>query len=94
MTKKPSRIYQLDISRVDGIEDIKKILDGLQLRISTDDILFEEVEHLFTTEVIPRGYRKVLEKVGDEKINQMTWEEIEEMGLKLLQEIENSEEES
>ena len=85
MTKKPTRIYQLDISRIDGIEDIKKILNGLQLRINTDDFFYEDVKHLFTTEVIPKGYIKLVEAVGEEEIAKMTYEEmrekISELGL-------------
>lgn len=92
MTEKPVRIFELCTERLETLEDVKKILKALQLRISTDNPLYEELEYYFSTEVVPKGYIKVLEKVGYEKINEMTWEEIEEMGLKLLQETENSEE--
>lgn len=78
MTEKPVRTYQLDISRIDGIEDIKKILDGLQLRINTDDLLYEDVKHLFTTEVVPQGYARLIEAVGNEEVAKMTYEEMRE----------------
>jgi hypothetical protein len=85
MTEKPVRRYELDSSRIQDLEDVKKILDGLQLRINTDDLLYDSVSHLFTTEVVPIGYAKLIEVVGEEEISKMTYEEIEQKIIELLQ---------
>lgn len=85
MTEKPIRRFELCTERLETLEDVKKILKALQIRIDTDNPLYEELEYYFSTEVVPPGYIKVLEKVGYEKINTMTLEEIAQMGLKLLQ---------
>ena len=84
MTEKPLRRFELCTERLKTIKDIKKILNALQIRIDTDHSLYEELKHYFSTEVIPRGYYPVLEKVGYEEIGKMTLEEIETMGSELL----------
>lgn len=85
MTEKPIRTYQLDVSRIQDLDDVKKILNGLALRINTDDEFYEDVKDLFTTEVVPQGYAKLLEAVGQEEVAKMTYEEmgekISELGL-------------
>lgn len=85
MTEKPIRTYQLDESRIQDLDDVKKILNGLALRINTDDEFYEDVKHLFVTEVVPPGYVKLLEAVGEEEIAKMSYEEmgekISELGL-------------
>jgi len=86
MTKKPLRRFQLCVERIETLEDVKKVLNAMQIRIDTDNPYYEELEHYFSTEVVPKGYLKVLDAVGYEKIGTMTLEEIEEMGAKLLQE--------
>ena len=83
--KKIVRRFELCTERLKTLEDVKKILKALQIRIDTDNPLYEELEYYFSTEVVPRGYIKVLEKVGYEKINQMTTEEIAQMGMELLE---------
>ena len=85
MTEKPVRRFELCTERLETLEDVIKILKALQIRIDTDNPLYEELEYYFSTEVVPRGYIKVLEKVGYEQINKMTLEEIEKMGLELLE---------
>ena len=85
MTKKPKRRFELCTERLETLEDVKKVLKALQIRIDTDNPLYEELEYYFSTEVVPPGYIKVLEEVGYEKINQMTLEEIAQRGLELLQ---------
>lgn len=84
MTEKPVRRFELCIDKLETIEDIKKILDIMQIRINTDNPLYEELEHYFTREVVPKGYSKVLEAIGYKKIGTMTLEEIEQMGRELL----------
>jgi len=91
MTEKPARRYQLCVKRLETLEDIKKILDVLQIRIDTDNPLFEELEYYFSTEVVPRGYIKLLEKIGYEGLAEMTMEEIEIECAKLLEEKNNEE---
>lgn len=83
--KQPVRRFELCTERLQTLEDVKKILKALQIRIDTDNPLYEELEYYFSTEVVPLGYLKVLEVVGYEKINTMTWEEIAKMGLELLE---------
>jgi hypothetical protein len=84
MTEKHVRRFELCTERLETVEDIKKILKALQIRLNTDNPLYEELEYYFSTEVVPRGYIKVLEKVGYEEIGKMTWDEIAQMGSELL----------
>jgi len=90
MTKKPLRRFELCTERLETLEDVKKVLKAMHIRIDTDNPYYEELEYYFSTEVVPKGYMKVLEKVGYEKINTMTLEEIEKMGLELLNENEET----
>jgi hypothetical protein len=84
MTEKPIRRFELCTERLETIEDISKILKALQIRIDTDNPLYEELSYYFSTEVVPIGYFKVLETVGYEGIANMTYEEIAQMGSELL----------
>lgn len=87
MDKRPFRIFELCTERIETLEDMKKIFKMLHLRINTDNPHYEELKYYFSTEVIPPGYIKLYEKVGDE-IYTMPYEEMVEKGLKLLQEEE------
>jgi hypothetical protein len=89
MTEKPVRRFELCTERLETLEDVKKVLKALQIRIDTDNPLYEELEYYFSTEVVPRGYIKVLEKVGYEEIGKMTLDEIAQMGSELLNEKTN-----
>ena len=84
MTEKPVRRFELCTERLETLEDVKKVLKTLQIRLDTDNPLYEELEDYFATEVVPRGYIKVLEKVGYEEIGKMSWDEIAQMGSELL----------
>jgi hypothetical protein len=86
MDKQPTRRYQLCVDRIETLEDVKKILDMMQIRINTDNPLYEEVKDYFGLEVVPRGYIKLLEKVGYEGIRDMNWDEMEAEASKLLNE--------
>lgn len=88
MTQKPVKKYQLCAEKLETLEDVKKILNALQIRVNTDDPLYEELKCYFTTEVVPKGYLLVLEKLGYEGIANMTWDEIAQMGSELLNENE------
>jgi hypothetical protein len=85
MTEKPVRRFELCTERLKTIKDIKKVLKALQIRIDTDNPLYEELEYYFSTEVVPPGYFKVLEEVGHEEIYKMSMEEILQKGLELFQ---------
>ena len=89
MTEKPVRRYELCTERLETLEDVKKVLKALQIRIDTDNPLYEELEYYFSTEVVPLGYLKVYEKVGD-KIYEMSMEEIAQMGSELSQKQKNN----
>ena len=89
MTDKLTRHYQLCVDKLETLDDVKKILDKLQLRIQTDDPDYEEVKDYFCLEVVPRGYMKLLEKVGYEGIADMNWDEMEIEASKLLSETDD-----
>jgi hypothetical protein len=84
MTENPVRRYELCTERLETLDDVKKILKALQIRIDTDNPLYEELEYYFSTEVVPIGYLKVYEQVGDE-IYKMSYDEIVQKGLELIQ---------
>jgi hypothetical protein len=88
MTEKPIRRFELCTERLETLEDVKKILKALQLRIDTDNHLYEELKHYFSVEVVPRGYIQLLEAVGEEAIANMTYEEMETR-ISLLLEAKN-----
>lgn len=82
--KQPVKRFELCTERLETLEDVKKILKALQIRIDTDNPYYEELSYYFSTEVVPPGYFKVYEKVGDEIYN-MSMDEIAQMGLELLE---------
>jgi len=86
MTDKPTRRYQLCVDKLETLDDVKKILDKLQLRIQTDDSDYEEVKDYFCLEVVPKGYMKLLQKIGQEGIAELHYHEIEQQALELLNE--------
>ena len=89
MTEKSIRKFQLCTERLETLEDVIKILKALQIRIDTDNPLYEELKEYFVVEVVPPGYLKVYEKVGSDEFHKMTYEEIVQMGLELLNEENN-----
>ena len=84
MTEKPVKRFELCTERLKTIKDIKKVLKALQIRIDTDNPLYEELKEYFVIEVVPPGYLKVYEKIGPDEIHKMTLEEIKTMGNELL----------
>ena len=90
MIEKPVRRFELCTERLETLEDVIKIIKAMQIRMDTDNPLYEELEYYFSTEVVPVGYIKVLEKVGYEQINKMTWDEIARMGSNLLNQNEQT----
>jgi len=87
MTEKPTRRYKLSVDKIQTLEDVKKVLNVLDLRIQTDHPDYESVEDYFKLEVVPRGYIKLLAEVGYEGINKMNWDEMEREASKFLDEI-------
>ena len=79
-----TRRFQLCIDKVETLEDIKKILDVMKIRIDTDNPDWEKVEDYFCLEIVPKGYFKLLEKIGHEGIAKLHFHEIEQQSLELL----------
>lgn len=79
-----TRRFQLCIDKVETLEDIKKILDAMNIRIDTDNPDWEKVEDYFCLEVVPKGYMKLLKKIGHEGIAELHYHEIEQQALELL----------
>lgn len=78
------RRYKLCVDTIETIDDIKSILNLLDIRIQTDNPAWEEVGHHFMLECIPRGYMKLRDKIGDEGIAKLHYHEIERESKKLL----------
>jgi hypothetical protein len=81
--KKPVRFYQLDPDKIETIEDVRKVLGAVKLRIDTDHYMFDELVEYFTTEVVPKGYIPLLSAIGSERVAKMTFEEMEEKIIEL-----------
>jgi len=90
MTEKPVRRYELCTERLKTLEDIKKVLKALQIRIDTDNPLYKELEEYFVVEVVPRGYVKLMDTIGHEEIAKMTYEEMEQRIFVLFNENEET----
>jgi hypothetical protein len=84
------RRYELCIDKIETLEDVKKILDSMHIRIDTDNPSWEKVEQYFCLEVVPKGYLKLLEKIGWEGIAELNYGEIEVEASKLLEQCENN----
>jgi hypothetical protein len=90
MTEKPVRRYELCTERLETLEDVKKVLKALQIRIDTDNPLYKELEEYFVVEVVPRGYVKLMDTIGHEEIAKMTYEEMEQRIFVLFNENEET----
>ena len=71
------RRFKLCVDTLETLDDIKKILDLLDIRIQTDNPVWEEVEQFFKLECVPKGYLKLLQKIGQEGIEKLHYDEIE-----------------
>tara|TARA_Y100000004_G_C8946508_1_gene426498 strand:+ start:2010 stop:2291 length:282 start_codon:yes stop_codon:yes gene_type:complete len=80
------RRFKLNVETLETLDDVKKILDLLNIRIQTDNPVWEEVGQFFNVECVPKGYMKLREKIGDEEIAKLHYYEIEQQSLKLLSE--------
>lgn len=90
MNEKPIRKFQLCTEKLETFEDVKKILNVLQIRISTDNFLYEELKEYFVIEVVPKGYINLLETIGHEEIAKMTYEEMEQKIIEISQNEESN----
>lgn len=86
-----TRRYQLCIDKVETLEDVKKILNVMNIRIQTDNPAWEEVEKYFCLEIVPKGYLKLLDKIGWDGIAKLNYDEMELEASKLLNESGNIE---
>lgn len=84
------RKFKLCVDRIETLDDVKKILDALDIRIMTDNPIWEEVGQFFKLECVPKGYIKLHNKIGDEGISKLHYHEIERESKKLLDEEENA----
>ena len=73
-----TRRVQLTVDDIETLEDVKKILDVMNIRIDTDNHKYESVKKYFNLEIVPRGYMLLLEKIGWEGIAKLHYHEIEE----------------
>jgi len=83
------RKYKLCVDKLETLDDVKKILDLLDIRIMTDNPVWEEVGQFFKLECVPKGYFKLHNKIGPEEISKLHYHEIERECKKLLDEEEN-----
>lgn len=79
-----TRRFELCADKIETLEDVKKILNSMHIRIDTDNPEWEKVEDYFCLEVVPKGYFKLLEKIGHEGIAELHYHEIEQQSLELL----------
>jgi hypothetical protein len=81
-----TRRFELCADKLETLEDIKKVLSAMKIRIDTDNPDWNKVEDYFCLEVVPKGYLKLLEKIGWEGIAELHYHEIEQQALELLNE--------
>ena len=86
---KKTRRYELCVDKIETLEDVKKILNAMHIRIDTDNPAWEEVEQYFCLEVVPKGYIKLLDKIGWNGIAELHYHEIEQQAADLLEQSEN-----
>ena len=82
------RRFQLCVDKLETLEDVKKVLNAMKIRIDTDNLDYESVKDYFCLEIVPKGYFKLLEKIGHEGIAELHYHEIEQQALELLNENE------
>tara|TARA_R100001460_G_scaffold106934_2_gene155005 strand:- start:1275 stop:1532 length:258 start_codon:yes stop_codon:yes gene_type:complete len=68
--------FQLNADTINSLEDVKKILAAMHVRIYEDNPFFSEVEKFFNVEVIPKGYLKLLEIMEEDELKHLSREEI------------------
>ena len=83
------RRFKLSVDELETLDDVKTILDLLDIRIQTDNPIWKEVGQFFKLECVPKGYIKLRDKIGDEGISELHYHEIEREAKKLLDEEKN-----
>ena len=83
------RRFKLNVDTLETLDDVKKILEVLDIRIQTDSPIWEEVGQFFKVECVPKGYMKLVQKIGHEGIAKLHYHEIAREAKKLLDEEEN-----
>ena len=86
-----TRRFQLCIDKIETLEDVKKIMNAMNIRIDTDNPEWDNVEDYFCLEIIPKGYFKLLEKIGWKGLAELHYHEIEQQANALLQVSEDNE---
>ena len=86
-----TRKFQLCVDKIETFEDVKKILDAMNIRIDTNNPEWDNVSDYFCLEVVPKGYLKLLDKIGWKGIAELHFHEIEQQAAALLEELENVE---
>ena len=81
-----TRRYQLCVDKIETLEDVKKVLDAMKVRIETDNPEWDNVSEYFCLEIVPKGYMKLLEKIGWDGIAELHYHEIEQQASALLKE--------
>ena len=84
------RKFKLSVDTLETLDDVKKILDLLDIRLQTDNPIWEEVGQFFKLECVPKGYMKLYKKIGAEGIAELHYHEIEREAKKLLDEEKNA----
>lgn len=83
------RRFKLCVDELETLDDVKKILNLLDIRIQTDNPIWKEVGQFFKLECVPKGYIKLRDKIGDKGISELHYHEIEREAKKLLDEEKN-----
>ena len=86
-----TRRMKLDVNKLETLDDVKKILDLLDIRVNTDINTWEEIGYFFNIECVPKGYMKLREKIGEEGVAELDYYEIERECKKLLAEEKQNE---
>ena len=84
------RRFKLSVDTIETLDDVKKILDLLDIRLQTDNPVWKEVGQFFKLECVPKGYMKLHDKIGSKGISGLHYHEIEIECKKLLDEEENA----
>jgi len=86
-----TRRMKLNVDRLETLDDVKKILDLIDIRVNTDIDIWEEIGYFFTIECVPRGYLKLIDKIGDDGVAELDYFEMERECKKLLDEEKQNE---
>jgi len=81
-----TRRFQLCVDKIETLEDVKKVLDAMNIRIDTNNPEWDNVSEYFCLEIVPKGYMKLLEKIGWDGIAELHYHEIEQQASALLKE--------